>query len=153
VVITHRVNKSNFRAVFNSFFAKASDLIDAGYPELELKACTPSKTYIQRQKYHAMIGDIARQVEFDGKRYDSEVWKAKLIDQFEHEIKQSGDSLRHPSRMVLSMDGQRVVTVRPSSEGFTKSEANLFIEYLYQQGADLGVVWSEKVEEYLGNYL
>lgn len=152
MVITHRVNKANFRAVFNSFFAKASDLLDAGYKELELKACTPSKSYIQRKKYHAMIADIAKQVEFHGKRYDAEVWKAKLIDQFEHEIKQSGDTLRNPSRMVISMDGQRVVTVRPSSEGFTKSEANMFIEYLYQMGAEFDVVWSEPVEEYAGNY-
>lgn len=109
-----------------------------------LQLSRPSKSREQEQKYHAMIGDIARQVDWDGKRHDPEIWKAWLIDQFEQELKANGESLRKPSRVIISLDQQRAITVRPSSANFSKSEGAQFIELLHKFGAEFGVVWSEK---------
>ena len=103
-----------------------------------------SKNRLQEKKYHALINDIAKQITFYGnKRYAPEVWKAKLVEQFDHEMKQMGTPLRKPGRVIPSLDGMRTITVRPSTTGFLKHEAAAFIEYLYAQGCDMGVEWSE----------
>lgn len=103
-----------------------------------------SKNRLQEKKYHALINDIARQITFYGnKRYAPEVWKAKLVEQFDYEMKQMGTPLRKPGRVIPSLDGMRTITVRPSTTGFLKHEAAAFIEYLYAQGVEMGVEWSE----------
>lgn len=103
-----------------------------------------SKNRLQEKKYHALINDIAKQITFYGnKRYAPEVWKAKLVEQFDHEMKQMGTPLRKPGRVIPSLDGMRTITVRPSTTGFLKHEAAAFIEYLYARGCDMGVEWSE----------
>lgn len=103
-----------------------------------------SKTREAEKKYHAMIRDIANQVTFFGKKkYASEVWKALLVDQFEQEKILMGEPLAHPGQMITSMDGRRTITVRPSTTQFRKHEAAEFIEFLYAQGSDMGVQWSE----------
>jgi len=117
-----------------------------------LSLSEPSKTREQEKKYHAMISDIASQTEIDGRMYDLDVWKAWLVDQFEKELKENGEKLKHPSIIVLSLDKQRAVTIRSSTSRFTKSEGAQFIEFLEKFAAENGVMWSETAEEYAGNY-
>lgn len=104
-----------------------------------------SKSRDQERKYHAMIRDIAQQVTFFGtKKYPLEVWKALLVDQFEQEkLAMGGEPLTHPGQLITSMDGQRTITVRPSTKQFRKREAAEFIEFLYHQGVEMGVQWSD----------
>ncbi len=103
-----------------------------------------SKSRDQEKKYHAMIGDIARQVCFYGKkRHKQEIWKALLVEQFAREKEEMGEPLRHPGETIMSLDGKRNITVRPSTKQFLMAEAAEFIEYLYMQGTDMGVRWSE----------
>ena len=109
-----------------------------------LQLSRPSKSREQEQKYHAMIGDIARQVILDGRKYAPEVWKALLVDEFEQELKANGEGLHKPSQIVISLDKQRAVTIRPSTAEFRRSEGAQFIEFLTKYGAEYGVVWSEK---------
>ncbi len=107
-----------------------------------------SKTRAQECRYHAMIGDIARSVVIDGRQYDTEVWKAKLLEEFDREMKRQGTPLTHPGRIVMSLDGKRYITVRPSSAKFRKGESAQFIEFLYATGTDLGAMWSEPALQY-----
>ena len=109
-----------------------------------LQLSRPSKSREQEQKYHAMIGDIARQVILDGRKYAPEVWKALLVDEFEQELKANGEGLHKPSQIVISLDKQRAVTIRPSTAEFRRSEGAQFIEFLAKYGAEFNVVWSEK---------
>lgn len=109
-----------------------------------LQLSRPSKSREQEQKYHAMIGDIARQVILDGRKYAPEVWKALLVDEFEQELKANGEGLHKPSQIVISLDKQRAVTIRPSTAEFRRSEGAQFIEFLTKYGAEFNVVWSEK---------
>jgi len=103
-----------------------------------------SKNRMQEKKYHALINDIAKQITFFGtKRYTPEVWKALLVEQFDQEMKAMGTPLRKPGRLITSLDGQRTITVRPSTKDFLKHEAAAFIEYLHAQGVEMGVEWSE----------
>jgi hypothetical protein len=103
----------------------------------------PSKSREQEKKYHAMIGDIARTVEIGGRHYDTEVWKARLLDEFSREMARQGTPLDHPGRIVMSLDGQRCITVRPSSAKLRKRESSDFIEFLFATGTDLGATFSD----------
>ncbi len=102
------------------------------------------KSPVQRKKYHAMIGDFAKQVEFDGgKRFSAEAWKTLLVEQFQEEMRTQGTPLTHEGYVIPSLDGRRVVQVRPSTERYRKAEARDFVEYLYAYGTELKIRWSE----------
>jgi hypothetical protein len=115
-----------------------------------------SKSRDQEKKYHAMIGDFAKQIAFNEnrgvvvpikaskKKYPLMVWKALLIEQFAREKEELGEPLNHPGETVLSLDGLRMITIRPSTTKLLSHEASDFIEYLYQQGAEMGVNFSDK---------
>ncbi len=112
-----------------------------------------ARTAIQNRRFHALIGDIAKQVTFEGGRtFHARIWKAKLVEQFEKELMANGESLRVPSEVTRSLDGERVITVRPSTTDFSAKEAAMFIEYLYCQGVELGVKFNDQAlkvyEEY-----
>lgn len=103
-----------------------------------------NKSREMERKYHAMLNDIARQVTFYGNRhYGAEIWKALMVDQFAQERAQMGEPLRHPGQTIISLDGQRQVTVRASTTQFLVPEGADFIEFLYAQGSEMGVRWSE----------
>jgi hypothetical protein len=102
-----------------------------------------SKSRSMERKYHSMIRDIAKQVRVFGRFYSEESWKALLVDKFEQELLACGEKLSHPGQTIPSMDGSRLVTVRPSTAKFRKTEGASFIEFLYQQGCEMDVAWSE----------
>lgn len=98
-----------------------------------------SKTRKQEKHYHALIRDIAHQVRFPKGKYSTEVWKALLVDLFEKEMKRLGTPLSHPGKLVPSLDGENLVSIRASTKEFRKHEAADFIEFLHCQGIEMGV--------------
>lgn len=116
--------------------------------DLSVNVRRPSKSREQEKLYHTLIGEIAAQVRTFGKRYDAEVWKAMLVDQFAVERAAMGEPLRNPGTVVPAMDGSgRMVTVRASTAKFSREEGGAFIEYLYAQGTEMGVRWSANAEQ------
>lgn len=103
----------------------------------------PTKKRVQEEKYHAMIGDIARQVEHIGRKWDADDMKRLLIDDFADEMRLAGTPLHHDGRVVPSFDGRRIVQLGIQSRDFYVTEAAQFIEFLYAFGAARGVEWSE----------
>ena len=59
-----------------------------------------------------------------------------------------GEPLTHPGKTVISLDGQRKVTVRPSTKKFRKKEASDFIEFLYATGIEYGARFTDKSLNY-----
>lgn len=129
-----------------SIMSRVNELIKKGLESgpVTVTLGRPSKSRLQEEKYHAMIGDIADTVDVDGRKYDHETWKALLVDSFEQDLLSQGEGLRHPSRTVVTLDMMRAVTIRPSTTKFLKKEAGDFIEYLYSYGSNVGAVFSEK---------
>jgi hypothetical protein len=104
----------------------------------------------QEEKYHAMIGDIAKQAVFKTpaatvrmSAYDTAEAKALLVRWFERECEQIGEPLRHGSRIVECQFTGEKITIRASTKDFLKKERLNFIEWLYATGSDGGVRWSE----------
>lgn len=110
----------------------------------EFKPATKSR--IQEEKYHAMIGDIAEQCTFMGQKWHKDDWKRLLVDAFAKAMRELGTPLHHDGRVVPSLDGERVVQLGIQTKEFRVKEAANFIEYLYAYGSENGVVWSDAAQ-------
>ena len=84
---------------------------------------------------HSIIGQIAKQAMLHGSRWNSESWKRFLIDQWAHE---SGE-MASISKVMPSIDGQRVVQLGHQSRRFTKEQAISFTEFMLAWAATNGV--------------
>lgn len=102
----------------------------------------PEKKRDQECLYHCLITDIAKQVEYAGRKWHVEDMKRLLIDEFAEEMRQAGTPLHHDSRVVPSFDGRRIVQLGIQSRQFYVKEAAQFIEYLHAFGAQHNVRWS-----------
>lgn len=134
-------DKTSLRDTMQTVWENVCQGIKAGPVVVELGRVNKSRE--QEKRYHAMIGDIAKQIDFDGKKFSVEVWKAKLVDQFEEEYRAMGKTLSTPGFCVVSLDGRRAVQVRPSTTRFKSAEASDFIEYLFSFGAGESIEWSD----------
>ena len=138
----YTLNAQNKRALMGEIW----DLVTAGiarYGQIQLSLGQVIKTYIQQAKYHAMIGDIASTVVLAEKKYSLDVWKAKLVVDFEAELQQLGEPLTHKGQWTMSLRNQFPIYLRPSTKDFKKAEAAKFIEYLYATGIEYGATFTE----------
>lgn len=106
------------------------------------------KTRIQEEKYHAMIGEIAKQYEHCGKKWSDEDMKRLLIDSFKRDTRNDSDFKAYwdedsKTEMVPSLDGSGVVMLGTQSRKFPKRIAIAFIEFLYAFGADANIIFTE----------
>ena len=104
------------------------------------------KRRIQEEKYHAQMGDIAKQTTYIGKRWDADDMKRILIDEFAEEMRLAGTPLHNDGRLIPSDNGRRVIQLGIQSRDFYVSEASQFIEFLYAWGAVRDVLWSENAK-------
>jgi hypothetical protein len=102
----------------------------------------------QEEKYHAQIGDIAKQCKFMGQKFDREDWKRMLIDAFARVKAEEGEPIKGWGRIIPSLDGTGFVQLGVQSRGFGKSLASEFIEHLYAFGSqqEPPVIWSKKAD-------
>jgi len=98
-------------------------------------------TDLQDKCYHAMIGDIAKQVDL---AYDRDTWKALLVSSFATEKQQMGEPLRKGNKWVTSLCGTHMVCIRPSVKTFNKANGSEFIEFLHVKGSEYGVEFTDK---------
>jgi len=121
---------------------KAVEAAPAGHM---VQISEPTKKREQEERYHAMVGDIARQAEHIGRKWDADDMKRLLVDEFAEEMRLAGTPLHHDSRVVPSFDGKRIVQMGIQTRDFYVKEASQFIEFLFAWGADRGVRWSDPV--------
>jgi hypothetical protein len=134
------------RSIMTAAWDFVSEAIQSG--ALDITVSRASKTRAQESRYHAMIGDIFKQVEFkdehDNPIKSDRAWiKAVLIDDFGQEMLLAGTPLAKPGRSVMSLDKMRILQIRPSSSDFRVKEASQFIEYLFAFGAQENVRWTD----------
>jgi hypothetical protein len=115
-------------------WAKLKPALDVG-KEFTVEVRPLTRTLDQNAKFHAMIGDIAKQMGEAGSSWTVEDWKRLLIDQF------AADTDRRIGSVVPSLDGQRVVQLGLQSKKFSVEEASEFIEWLEAWAAYNGVEW------------
>ena len=97
---------------------------------------TPDMKSLQQERlYHSLINQIAKQAMLHGSRWNSESWKRFLIDQWAHD----SDEMSSISKVMPSIDGQRVVQLGHQSRRFTKEQAISFTEFMLAWAATNGV--------------
>jgi hypothetical protein len=98
------------------------------------------RTEDQSAKFHAMCGDFEKSgIKWSGKPRSKDEWKVLFI---------SGHSVAtgQGAEVVAGLEGE-LVNVRESSATMGVRRGASLIEYVQAMGAQLGIVWSEPVEE------
>ena len=85
----------------------------------------------QNAKFHALIRDIKRQVNFMDLDLSEEDWKRLLLAAWAGQ------------RVVPALDGNGFVALGRQSSSLNKAEASEFVESLYAYGTEHGVKWSD----------
>jgi hypothetical protein len=101
--------------------------------KLTLEIKDASKSREQEEKYHAIIGDIAKQAQHMGAKWDAESWKRLLVWQFCKEKQIDA------GKIVPSLDMTGVVQLGQQTRKFTKEQASEFVDYLNAWCAEHGV--------------
>ena len=86
---------------------------------LEIKQANKSRD--QEEKYHAMIGEIAKQAQHLGAKWDSESWKRLLVDQF------CKDNGLKTGAVIPNLAGDGIVQLGMQTRNFTKEQASEFV--------------------------
>lgn len=108
----------------------------------------PLKSREQEQHYHAMIGDIAKQVPFYGRLRDADSFvKRILINAFKHDTKDDPDFAQEwrdfgEMELVPAINNSGFVAVGEQSRKFSVKLAAGFISWLGAFGAEHEVKWT-----------
>jgi hypothetical protein len=124
--------KEQAKKVFSEIYPKVISYLLAGN-KLVLTIEQESKSRDQEEKYHAIIGEIAKQSSHLGAKWSSEDWKRFLVWQFAKEIGIS------TGKLVPSLDGTGIVQLGLQTRKFKKDESSQFIEWLLAWAAQNGV--------------
>lgn len=93
----------------------------------------------QNSKLHAVITDVANQLEYMGKKRTLQQWKILLI---------SGHAIATENEAeVLPGIENEFVTFRESSAQMSKKRLASVIEYIHAYGSEKGVRWSGSARE------
>lgn len=101
---------------------------------VEIKPLT--RTLAQNAKLHAMLGDIAKQCEFQGKKRDIETWKMIMVSA--HKIATGGQA-----EMAIGLEGE-VINLRESTAQMGVKRLASLIDYVEAWGEVNGVRFSNK---------
>jgi hypothetical protein len=130
------LTKDNATALMGSVWPKVKEALQAG-KQLTLEIKQANKSREQEEKYHAMIGEIAKQAQHLGAKWDAESWKRLLVDQFcrENDIK--------TGVVIPNLSGDGIVQLGFQTRKFTKEQASEFVEWLHAWGAEHGITYSQ----------
>jgi len=129
-------SESQAKALMVTLWPKVLTALNAGKPlVLEIKAADKSRD--QEEKYHAMIGEIAKQAKHIGASWDAESWKRLLVDQF------CKDTGLKTGVVMPNLSGDGIVQLGFQTRKFTKEQASEFVEWLHAWGAEHGVTFEQ----------
>lgn len=110
----------------------------------------PVKKREQEEKYHAMIGEIAKQCTFMGRKFDKESWKRLLVDAYVRVARENAtaegkpDPFKGQGGVIPNLDGTGFVQLGVQTRGFTVKQASEFIEHLLDYGQNNLVVFRDE---------
>lgn len=91
----------------------------------------------QNKKLHAALGDIARQVEHAGKKWDILIWKRLLTAAW---MREEGDS----PQLIPAVDGNGFDIVYERTSKLTVRQCASLLLWIEAFGAEHGVRWTQK---------
>jgi hypothetical protein len=128
-------DESQAKTLMTGVWPKVLKALQTKQLTLEIKDATKSRD--QEEKYHAMIGEIAKQAQHLGAKWDSESWKRLLVDQF------CKDNGLKTGAVIPNLAGDGIVQLGMQTRNFTKEQASEFVEWLHAWGAEHGVTFEQ----------
>ena len=128
-------NEVQALSLMRSLWPKIKDALNAGR-QLTLEINPASKSRPQEEKYHAIIGEIAKQAQHMGATWDAETWKRLLVDKYCREIGLN-------SQIMANLDNNSIIQLGIQTRKFTKEQASEFVEFLLAWSAENGVTINE----------
>lgn len=137
---TFQVRRTNPRArqVVESAMQEAVQRVAAGQ-DFDVTISEPKRTLAENALLHALISELARKLEWAGKRRDAETWKRLLVAAW---YRAEGKSLE----ILPALDGHGVDIVPVRTSRLSKRDCADLIEFIYAWGAEQGVRWDEHSE-------
>lgn len=131
------IDQQQASALMNSLWPKVKAALAAGR-KLTLEVKDASKSREQEKLYHELIGQIAKQAQHMGSKWDAEDFKRLLVDQFVRDIGLTG------GKIIPNLDGTGIVQLGFQTRNFTSDQGSQFIEWLYAWAANNGVTLNDE---------
>ena len=125
------------QSLMANLWPKVKEALKSG-KKLALEIKAQSKSREQEEKYHAIIGDIAKQAQHMGAKWDAETWKRLLVDKYCREIGIN-------SQIMANLDSNGLIQLGQQTRKFTKEQASEFVEFLLAWCADNGIELKETI--------
>lgn len=134
---TFQVRRTNPRArqVVENAMQEAVQRVAAGQ-DFDVTISEPRRTLAENALLHALISELARKLEWAGKRRDAETWKRLLVAAW---CRAEGKALE----ILPALDGHGVDIVPVRTSRLSKRDCAELIEFVYAWGAEQGVRWDE----------
>ena len=120
------------RPVLEAMWSKIRESLAAG-KKMRITIKDIARSHPQNAMFHAIIGQIAKQAQHQGAKWDAESWKRFLVDQWAHDQHEEG------YRLAPSLDNNRIIQLGRQTKEFTKEEAASFTEWLIAWAAMRGI--------------
>ncbi len=129
------VRRTNPRArqVVESAMQEAVQRVAAGQ-DFDVTISEPKRTLAENALLHALISELARKLEWAGKRRDAETWKRLLVAAW---YRAEGKALE----ILPALDGHGVDIVPVRTSRLSKRDCADLIEFVQWWGAEQGVRW------------
>lgn len=111
------------------------NLIDAAPLGAIVNVKQPRRTLDQNAKFWAMLSDVSRQCEHNGRKFTPDDWKALFMHACEHEV-----------RFILGLNGEPFPVGFRSSK-LSKGQMADLITFILQWGDEQGVCWSDEAKQ------
>ena len=115
--------------------AAAHALVDAAPEGAVLNIREAKRSTDQNAKLWACLSDISRQVLHNGRKYDTDMWKALMMKACSHEV-----------QFIMGLDGNPFPVGFRSSR-MTKAQMADLITFIIQYGDAQGVRWSNEAKQ------
>jgi hypothetical protein len=130
------LNKDNATAVMGTLWPKVKEALVSG-KQLTLEIKDAGKSRDQEKLYHELIGQIAKQAQHMGAKWDAESWKRLLVDSY---CREKG---MKTGAVIPNLSGDGIVQLGQQTRKFTKEQASEFVEWLHAWGAEHGVTFEQ----------
>ena len=124
-------DESQAKTLMTGFWPKVLKALQTKQLTLEIKDAGKSRD--QEKLYHELIGQIAKQAQHMGAKWDAESWKRLLVDSY---CREKG---LKTGAVIPNLAGDGIVQLGMQTRNFTKEQASEFVEWLHAWGATNGI--------------
>ena len=123
-------------AAFRNAWSKCLNGLKVG-KQFQIEIKYKQRSNEQNEKFHAIIGDIAKQAQHIGSTWDAESWKRLLLEKFVRE------KTSEVIKVIPNLDNNGIILLGTQTRNFTKEQASEFVEFLLAWCANNGITINE----------